>query len=281
MSKVSVVMPAYNAGKHLAEAIESVLAQSFTDFELIVVDDGSTDNTCSIVKSYADKRIVLQQNEHDFVGSLNLGVSMATSKYVARMDADDVMHVERLKIQHAIMEDEPEVTVCASEMMFFGENKKAPFYKPTGAAGLVEQPLLQLLRGNVIAHPTVMMRKDFLLKMDLQYERYAYAEDYKLWTEIAKRGGVFYVESQPLLYYRVSEGQVSSTKREEQRKTAAAIKLEVAEHLIAKNAAQYPELQNMLEALKVLGNQGLMQGNDIAAFVYSLFTRNKNTLTGV
>jgi GT2 family glycosyltransferase len=281
MSKISVVMPAYNAGKHIAEAVGSVLAQSYPDFELIVVDDGSTDDTCSIVKSFADKRVALLQSEHDFVGSLNLGMSAATGKYIARMDADDVMHAERLKIQHAIMEEEPDVTVCGSEMLLFGADKRAPFHKAMGMVGLVEQPLLQMLRGNPISHPTVMMRRDFLLAAGLQYENYPYAEDYKLWTEVAKRGGVFYVESQPLLYYRISEGQVTSTKKEEQQKTAAAIKLEVADYLIAKNAAKYPELQDTLAALKALSDKNLLQGSGIAAFVYSLFMHNKNTLTGV
>jgi glycosyltransferase involved in cell wall biosynthesis len=222
---------------------------------------------------------VLLQNRHDFIGSLNLGLSRAAGKYVARMDADDVMHVERLKIQHAVMEEEPDITVCGSEMLLFREDKKAPCRKMSGVIGLVERPLLQMLRGNIIAHPTVMIRKDFLLAQGLQYDQsYPYAEDYKLWTEVAKRGGVFYVESQPLLYYRISEEQVTSTKKNEQRQTAATIKQEVAGYLIAQNAAKYPELQTLQEALKALCDKNLISADEAAALVYRLFMHNKNIL---
>jgi glycosyltransferase involved in cell wall biosynthesis len=210
MSKISVVMPVYNAEKYVSEAIESTLRQTFDDFELIIIDDGSEDNTLPLISSYLDRRITVLQNRHDFIGSLNLGLQKANGKYIARMDADDIMHIDRLKIQHAIMEEEPEITVCGTWMIPFGEN--VPRGKiNTGMNGLIENPLLQLLRGNILYHPTIMIRKDFLNVHHLRYDNYECAEDYKLWYEIAKRKGVFYVESQPLLNYRVSDEQISTT----------------------------------------------------------------------
>ena len=122
MSKISVVMPTYNASKYVSEAIESTLKQSFFDFEFIIVDDGSTDNTREIIRSYDDNRIKLVENEHNFIGSLNKGLELAGGKYIARMDADDIMHIDRLKIQYSIMEAKPEIDICSAWMAPFGDN---------------------------------------------------------------------------------------------------------------------------------------------------------------
>lgn len=122
MRKISVVMPTYNAEKYVEEAIKSVLNQTFDDFEFIIVDDGSMDNTVPIIRSFNDKRIKLIENKHDFIDSLNLGIENASSKYLARMDADDIMFNERLAIQYSIMEEESEITVCSSWMKALGEN---------------------------------------------------------------------------------------------------------------------------------------------------------------
>lgn len=88
--QVSVCMPMYNASKYLRECIDSVLAQTFKDFEFLIVDDGSDDDSVEIVKSYHDDRIRLMQNKHDYIGSLNMLLEEACGKYIARMDADDV-----------------------------------------------------------------------------------------------------------------------------------------------------------------------------------------------
>ncbi len=96
---VSVCMLMYNASKYLRECIDSVLAQTFQDFEFLIVDDGSTDDSVEIVQSYHDSRIRLIKNKHDYIGSLNILLDEARGKYIARMDADDVMMPMRLKIQ--------------------------------------------------------------------------------------------------------------------------------------------------------------------------------------
>ena len=94
MCEISVVMPVYNAEMYVKDAIESVLKQSFGVFEFIIIDDGSTDKTCSIIQSFDDKRIKLIVNKHDFIGSLNLGLDSAEGKYIARMDADlSLIHI--------------------------------------------------------------------------------------------------------------------------------------------------------------------------------------------
>jgi glycosyltransferase involved in cell wall biosynthesis len=238
MSPVSVVMPVYNAEKYIAESVESVLNQTFKRFELIVVNDSSTDSTVSIVNSYKDSRIVLLESTHNLVDSLNLGMRRACGKYIARMDADDVMHVERLRKQYDLMEVLPDVAVCCSWMNIMREGMPLKVMRLHN--GLIETPLQKLLKGNIVAHPTTMLRKDFLIKNSLWYDRdYPYAEDYKLWTEIAKLGGKFYSINEPLLNYRYSEDQVSKKKSEEQQETSKRIKDEVLTYLQLQSAPEH------------------------------------------
>lgn len=277
MSKISVVMSVYNSEKYVSEAIESVLKQSFDDFEFIIVNDGSTDNTAEIIRSFPDNRILMIDKEHNYIDSLNAGMKKASGKYIARMDSDDIMHIDRLKIQNMIMDEEPSVTVCCSSMITFGNNiPKGAFLQ--FVAGVIENPIIQLLNGNIISNPTAMIRKNFLDKHTLQYENYPYAEDYKLWVEIAKKGGLFYSESQPLLHYRISETQIGNTKKEEQQRTTYQIKQEIIQELISRNQVGYPDLLILSETMNRLAEQKIILQEDIFRFFYSLFYKNKNNL---
>lgn len=98
--EISVVMPMYNAAPYLRACIDSVLSQSFKDFEFVIVDDGSTDDSVRIVESYNDSRVRLIKNEHDFIGTCNTYLKEAVGKYLVRMDADDVMPKDRLERQY-------------------------------------------------------------------------------------------------------------------------------------------------------------------------------------
>ncbi|GHV27199.1 glycosyl transferase [Bacteroidia bacterium] len=267
-------MPAYNTEKCIAESIESILKQSFNDFELIIVGEESTDNTLSIIHSFSDKRIILLQNEHDFIGSLNLGLQKATGKYIACMDANDMMHIDRLKIQHTIMEEESDITVCGTWMIPFGDTVSAGKISQ-GGNGLIENPLIQLLKGNFIFHPTEMIRKDFLDSHNLQYQNYLSAEDYQLWFEIAKRNGMFYIESQPLLYYRVSETRINIERQKEQQETSLQIKQEMLEYLIDQNKEKHSEIATLYGSFLPLKEQNWLTPDDIFAFFYTFFLKNK------
>src|SRR5580692_1553381 len=110
--KVTVLMPAYNAGKYIGEAITSVLEQSFTDFELLIINDGSTDNTEKIIRSFKDSRIVLiNQDNKGIAAALNAGLNMARANYIARFDADDICYPDRLKIQYDFITTYPQYSV--------------------------------------------------------------------------------------------------------------------------------------------------------------------------
>lgn len=129
LPKISVCMPMYNAAKYLRECIDSVLAQTYEDFEFLIVDDGSTDDSVEIALSYHDSRIKLIRNNHDYIGSLNLLLDEARGKYIARMDADDVMIPERLQVQYNYMEFHPSIDLVAAGMNYIGNGMNA--YEPT------------------------------------------------------------------------------------------------------------------------------------------------------
>lgn len=229
---ISVVMPAYNSALTVGEAVGSVINQSYSHWELLVVDDGSSDNTGEVVRSFHDGRVRLIANEHDFIGSLNKGLSLSKGSLIARMDADDRMHPDRLRIQHALMSHLPTVDILGSWMIPFGENEK-PGGLVSSTCGPVDNPVKALLDGNFMYHPTVCMQSGFLKKHGLVYRDYLYAEDYKLWADAAMNGAVFYIDSQPLLFYRTSGDRVCAHKYSEQRKSAIRVVKDLAEYLIA------------------------------------------------
>jgi len=202
---VSIVLPVYNASATISLAIKSILAQRYVNWELLVMNDGSTDSTSEIVSSFKDSRIRTIFCEHNFIATLNRGFSEAKGKYIARMDADDLMAPERLLVQVSIMEKRKDIDVCGSWMEIFGDcipNKIAG-----NIYGKVENPAIKLLQENFIFHPTVMIRRSFWKSHNLEYKNYKYAEDYQLWFEMTRLGARFYIEAQPLLFYRISKEQ--------------------------------------------------------------------------
>ena len=271
MKSVSVLMPAYNCGNFIKDAIDSVLNQSFGDFEFLIVDDGSTDETVSVIESYKDDRIVLIRNEHDFIGSLNCGLSLARGKYIARMDADDIMHPDRLRVQYTVMEECPEIDICSSWMYAFGKEISKTLMSTTG--GLVASPVNMLLKFNFVYHPTVMLRTDFIRSHQLEYQRYEHAEDFKLWFEIAKRKGVFYIEPQPLLYYRVSSQQVTQQYRSRQIDTTVRIKKEIIDYLIGQSACEREELEKLKLCMLTLNEKELISDVSYFELFYEIFNR--------
>lgn len=264
-------MPVYNAENYISAAIESTLGQSFCDFEFIIIDDGSTDHTVSIISSYSDPRIILLKNKHDFIASLNLGMNQAKGKFIARMDADDRMFPDRLKIQYNIIETHPEITVCASWMQPFNSSSIADISKLY--AKYIDSPILKLLNTTIVYHPTTMMRREFLVRNQIQYEYYPYAEDYHFWFNIAKFGGIFYTEPQPLLYYRISKNQVSHVFRKEQQETSLKIKYEILDFLITQNKTDYPELLAIYQNLLKLKQKGLVSFEYLISFFSLLFEK--------
>lgn len=264
-------MPVYNCENFLKEAIDSVLNQSFTDFEFLIIDDGSTDRTLSIIESYKDERIVLIRNEHNFIGSLNCGLARARGKYIARMDADDIMHQDRLKVQYTVMEECPEIDICSSWMYAFGKDVSKTLLSTL--SGQVVSPVITLLKYNFVYHPTVMYRTEFMRTHRLEYQSYEHAEDLKLWLEIARQGGVFYVEPQPLLYYRISSQQITQKYRNGQIAMTVRIKKEMVDYLISQLAAEKEELRKLQHGAEALISKELISDSSYFDMFYEIFNR--------
>lgn len=207
MPKVSVIMPAYNAEKYIKEAMESILSQTFRDFEFIVLNDCSRDETEAIIQSFDDPRIVYVKNDRNMgvAGTLNRGLGMAEGQYIARMDADDISLPARLEKQVQYLDAHPDVAVLGTNVEIFDENGVIS----TGWSSTdPEQMKVDLLFSCGLAHPSVMMRKSVVQELggyDLDFEG---LEDYQLWCRVAKRHGVTTLPNL-LFRYRVHSAQVT------------------------------------------------------------------------
>ena len=274
MSAISVLMIACNAEAYITEAIESVLNQSFSDFELIIVNDGSSDNTRAIINSCADKRIRIIDNERNYVQSLNLGLKAATGKYIARMGAEDISHVDRLKIQHAIMEDHPEITLCSSWVNLFGEKVPAGFPE-LKISGMIENPFIDMLSDDFTVYPTAMLRSSFVRENDLLFENYFHAEEYHFWAKVAMADGVIYIESQPLVYKRMTETQLKIMLGPVRHETVSVIKKELLGAFCNRYREKYPSLLSFIESFFKLSKEKLITEQDIFKTVADILNRNR------
>lgn len=220
---ISVCMPVYNASRYLRDCIDSILSQSFTDFELLIVDDGSTDDSVEIIRSYSDSRIRLIENKHDYIGSLNLLLQEARGKYIARMDADDVMLPNRLKIQYEYMEVHTDIDVLGGDILIHDEyNQILPANKRISIYNMLDHCCL--------VNPSVMMRAESLRTHGIVYQsEYMYAEDYHLWMQMLQRDMYLYNKSGAVIKYRVSQEQISNEHAKEQQLTTQKIRKEVRE----------------------------------------------------
>lgn len=207
MPKVSVLMPAYNAEKYIADAMESILNQTFQDFELIVLNDCSRDGTEGIILSYDDPRIVYVKNPENMgvAGTLNRGLELAKGEYIARMDADDISLPDRLEKQVQYLDEHPKVAVLGTNVELFDENGViSTGWSSTDPA----QMKVDLLFSCGLAHPSVMMRRNVIQELggyDLAFEG---LEDYQLWCRVAKHYDVTTLPDL-LFRYRVHSAQVT------------------------------------------------------------------------
>jgi len=187
-STVSVIMPVYNSAKYLEEAMESVLEQTFRDFEFIIVDDGSTDGSSDILQRYAklDSRIrILSQENKGISASRNRAMENAAGKYIALMDSDDISLPDRLARQMAFMEAHPEVGVCGVRCSFFGDKGEFVGVCPPSDPKQLKCRMLFLI---TISNTCVMMRRDLLVAHGIRYDSSLdVTEDYELLSRLLPR----------------------------------------------------------------------------------------------
>lgn len=217
MKSITVCLPVYNGSEYIGECINSILHQTFKDFELLIVDDGSTDDTCAVIEGFDDPRIKVVRNRHDYIGSLNLMLSSADGKYIARIDADDIMMPDRLEYQYAFMESHPEVDILGGSFRSFGDEDKV--YARSG-----EVSVRELMQFNCVVNPSVMMRRESVLRCGLCYDAdFIYAEDYHFWMQAVIGGLCIFNTDKIVIRYRVSSAQTSSIHSFQQYKASKRV----------------------------------------------------------
>jgi glycosyltransferase involved in cell wall biosynthesis len=203
---ISVLLPAYNAEKFLKEALDSIINQTYSNFECIVINDGSTDKTQEIIDAYADPRIkcILHKENKGLIESLNEGILSAKGVYIVRMDADDIAFENRIQVQVDYMESNPQIAAVGSHAIFFNENKASPIEnwaldQKTNTQSEIKKTLIW---ENCLIHPSMCFRTNVVkhLLYDLNQKNY---EDYDLWLRMIANKYAISKINEPLLYYRV------------------------------------------------------------------------------
>ena len=214
---ISVLLPVYNAELFIEEALQSVLSQTYTNFECIIIDDASTDKSVEIIKSFNDNRIILIEKEQNtgYTKNLNYGITVAKGKYIARMDADDISLPTRFEKQINQFESNPSLVVCGTIFQIIDSDKI--IYNPETHDAIK----LAMLKDSAIGHPTAMIKSSVLKNNSINYDpTYEPAEDYNLWVKLLAHGE-FYNIQEVLFLYRVHENQVSNVRKNLQRDSAS------------------------------------------------------------
>jgi glycosyltransferase involved in cell wall biosynthesis len=275
---VSVVMSVFNGERFLAEAVESILSQSFSDFEFIAINDGSTDNSGTILDSYQkkDSRLrVFHQENRGLVDSLNRGCGLTQGRYIARMDADDISLRDRLSWQVSFMEKHPEVSVVGGAVQFISASGRTLEIsrQPIGDQEIKSA----LCAGNVIWHPTVLIRRDTFIATGGYRSSFLDAEEYDLWLRIAERSQLANLE-QVVLAYRIHPHQISQCKIKQQALSALAARAAAASR---KNGNPDPFTSPAQITPDLLARMGVGEAAQQRALIagYLTFIRNMS-LTG-
>jgi len=244
---ISVQLPVYNAARYVAEAIESILAQTFTDFELIIIDDGSTDDTLPILQRYQaqDARIRLITREHKgIVSTINEGIDLAQGEWSARMDADDIALPYRFERQLQWLA-QTDADVCGGWAQFFGMNNSHILKHPQSDAAIKTE----LLFMSPFANPTVMM-KTALIKQLRYAAPFEYAEDYDLWQRATRAHWKMTNMPEVLLQYRQHCAQISSHATLPQQALSRVIRRQAWQQLATQITAIQPTWIEAVLALR-------------------------------
>ncbi len=225
---ISVALPVYNGERYLAEAIDSILAQTFTNFELIIIDDGSTDASLDILSVYEkrDPRIRLISRENrNLVATLNEIIGLARGTWIARMDQDDIALPQRFERQLDLL-NQTGADICGSWVKFFGTRDKRVYKYPLSDDAIK----MAMLFACPFAHPTVMMRAG-LVKNNCYDKDWESCEDYDLWERMSRAGLKFTNVQEVLLLYRKHHDQISTKSSNKQKELTALVRKRYWEYI--------------------------------------------------
>lgn len=245
MPKVSVLMPVYNTEEvFLREAIESILNQTFQDFEFLIINDGSTNNAEDVILSYKDERIKYIKNEQNIglIKTLNKGLELAQGEYIARMDSDDISLPERFEKQVKFLDENPDVGVLGTWFKYFPSNR---IIKTQTNSKDIEECLL--VNSNNIGHPTVMLRNSVFKNNNIKYDEEAlYVEDYAMWLSLIDKIKFANLDK-VLLKYRILKSGICGSNKIKQSLNCTKIMIKAqGEHF----GLDTNTLLNIIEKLK-------------------------------
>lgn len=216
MKLVSIIMPTYNAEETISEALESILCQSYDNFELIILDDNSSDDTVNIIEQYQDKRIFLNISECNMrqAYQMNVGIAKSKGEYIAIMHADDIAHKDKIKMQVDFLNKNLEIGICGTWGRDFNSAENINNGKPWRLPIKPGKCKAQLLFNPCFVHSSVMFRKDIVTFNKLKYkESLSVAEDYNLWLDFAKVTKLSNIPFE-LLFYRKHKNQISFIEKD-------------------------------------------------------------------
>ncbi|MEY5043545.1 MAG: hypothetical protein RJA19_772 [Bacteroidota bacterium] len=272
---ISVILPVHNGEAFLSEAIQSVLGQTFTDFELIVINDGSTDGSAELLEQIRDVRLRLLSSERNqgLVHALNWGVAEARGSWIARMDADDICSPDRFARQLAYLKKHPGIDVLGTGA------------REMDATGRVVRPLkrpeyhdfiaCEMLFRCVMIHPTVMGRAEVFKKIPY---RTGPAEDYRLWIEMLEQGVRFSNLTAPLLHYRRHDSNETTAHADNHLTSMQVAQRDYLGRLLQMNVSNEDfKLHKMLFAAPGELPQGQVNWNGLRTWVMGLLEANERT----
>lgn len=210
---VSVIMTVFNGENFLRNAIESILAQTYRDFEFIIINDGSTDNSERIINEYADKDVRIKEFSHKNMGmgaSLNKGIDIASTDWVIRMDADDIALPNRLERQLSFIENNPDIAVAATLIYYINDQGK--LLAKNSSKWTTRKAVMDTVKANDIigiTHPSTIFKKDVVQQVGGYRPDYWPADDIDLWNRILERGYMILVQPEYLLKYRLHTSSIS------------------------------------------------------------------------
>lgn len=229
--KVSVIMPVYNAEKYIKETIDSILKQTFVNYEFLIIDDGSSDKSLEIIRSYNDSRIKVFKNEKNigYVQTLNKLLKLAKGEYIARQDNDDISLPKRLEKQVRYLDKNTDIGVCGSNAFIFGSKKKKTLLPISD-----NEIRAYMIFNNPMLHPSIMFRKSLFTENKIPYydESLCPAEDYAMWFEISKKSKLSNL-AEPLLMYRWHDNNASQLQKKGLVKNANIIRSKILKYALS------------------------------------------------
>tara|TARA_Y100000310_G_C20604320_1_gene774721 strand:- start:350 stop:1411 length:1062 start_codon:yes stop_codon:yes gene_type:complete len=272
-------MTVYNGEKYLPESIDSILKQTYTDFEFMIIDDASTDLSRDIIHSHDDTRIKLIENAKNIgqVESLNRGLEKAKGEYIARMDQDDISLPKRLECQLTVMEKNKNVGVCGTFAQFIDKNGRDIHINSNEEMMTENEDLkTELLFRSCFLHPTVIIRSSLIKDNLLYYEKDSgYGQDYRLWYRMTPLCDFMNLEEK-LLKYRIHSNQMSNKKRNDQFISSNVTRKIVLENFLSRKINQREEIKHAKISISQHGST-LIEVKHAESWL--LFLRDQNEIS--